>query len=101
MHQPRVAGHLGSSWRIEIPISTTGHRLERLLFFHKANHFSTLDLEMLDVPRQGELGFNFDVENPGLKDAPEFSAEVRRFAKSKANHPYFQNILLTFQMKDL
>jgi len=64
-------------------------------------HFSTLDLEMLDVPRQGKLEFNFDVTTPGLKDAPEFSAQVRRAAKSQANHIDFQNLLLTFQMKDL
>jgi hypothetical protein len=56
---------------------------------------------MLDVPRQGELEFNCDVVNPGLKDAPEFSVEVRRLAESRANHIDFQNLLLTFQMKDL
>ncbi len=56
---------------------------------------------MLDGPRQGKLGFNFEVTTPGLKDAPEFSAQVRRAAKSQADHVDFQNILVTFQMKDL
>lgn len=64
-------------------------------------HFSTLDLEMFAVPRQGKLGFNFEVTTPGLRDAPEFSAQVRRAAKSQADHVDFQNILVTFQMKDL
>ena len=56
---------------------------------------------MLDVPRQGKLGFNFEVAIPGLRDAPEFFAQVRRAAKSQADHVGFQNILVTFQMKDL
>lgn len=50
---------------------------------------------MLDVPRQGKLGFNFEVAIPGLRDAPEFFAQVRRAAKSQADHVDFQNILVT------